>query len=689
MASILKKQVRYLQGVGPKRAALFRKIGVNTVEDLLYLKPRRYLDRRRISKIKYVKPGKEATVIGRIVQKYRKKIQGKIAFVAVILDGTDWMELVFFTTAIEKQFKLRTFVVASGKVYQYWGVKVMFHPDWEIIEDQRGQIQKAGRIIPVYPATEGLKPSGIEKLVRMSLELAKEELTDIVPSEIRKKRSLLPKTKAFKLLHFPDVLRETELARKTLAYEEFFIHQLRLKLKRLERKGLGISLKINQNGYAQQFLNSLPFQLTNAQHRVINEIENDLTQDSPMHRLLQGDVGSGKTVIAVYTMLVGLDNGLQSALMAPTEILAEQHFLVISEFLNPLGIKPVLLVGKQPRRERMEAIKSIEDGSARFVIGTHTLIQEGINFKNLGVAVVDEQHRFGVHQRAMLLQKSHALPHFLVMTATPIPRTLAMTYYGDLDVSYLDEKPPGRGSIKTYWKHIEKRNEVYQWLFEQVKLGHQAFVIAPLIEKSEKLEVQSATDLYEELKIMTPADIKIGLIHGRMKREERQKIMEKFRDRDFSILVATTVIEVGIDIPSATIMVIEHAERFGLAQLHQLRGRIGRGEYLSYCILITPRKLTDDARKRLKVIIETTDGFQIAEADLRIRGPGELLGKEQHGFLGFRIGDMIRDEVIIQKVRKDIDELLQNDPFLVKPEHRQLRKYLSQEEEIERTYYVG
>ncbi len=687
---ILDRPIQYLPGVGPKRARLLKRLGVYTVEDLLYLLPRKYLDRRFIKRIRDLKEGEEATVMGRIFTKGRRKLRTREAFTVVIADQTEWMELTFFTTkGFDRIFRVGDIVIASGKVYRYRGVKVMYHPDWEILTPDQDKPRKAGRIIPIYPATEGLKPAGIESLIRTALELAEPELQDRVPAWIRKKRGLLSRLQALRMLHAPRILREAELARKALAYEEFFLFQLKLRLKRMEYEGHGIAFDLTRKAYSRQFLKSLPFELTEAQKRVIREIEQDVTQERPMHRLLQGDVGSGKTVVALYAMLLAVDQGLQAALMAPTELLAEQHFLVLREFLHPIGLEPTLLTGRQSRKERAESLEAIESGKAKIIVGTHALIQEGVHFKNLGLAVVDEQHRFGVLQRARLLEKGIRTPHFLVMTATPIPRTLAMTAYGDLDVSYLDEKPAGRQEVKTFWRTLRERDKVYRWLFEKVLQGEQAYVVAPLIEKSEALQVQSAQELFQELLRQAPDGVRIGLIHGRIRKEERQRLMEAFREGVFQILVATTVIEVGIDVPNATLMVIEHAERFGLSQLHQLRGRIGRGEKPSYCILLTPEEVTEDAEKRLKTLVETTDGFRIAEVDLQIRGPGEILGKEQHGFRGFRIGNLMKDASLILKVRKDVEELLSKDRYLVRPEHRVLREYLLREEEREGEVYVG
>jgi ATP-dependent DNA helicase RecG len=686
----LETPIRYLKGVGPKRANLFKKLGVETVEDLLYLAPRRYIDRRFIKSIREIRAGEEATVFGEVLTKGLKKVKDKKIFTVVLYDGNDWMELTWFNLPLmEKYFKKGDKVIASGKVTYFRGVKQIAHPEVEILEDDKDIPQWAGKIIPVYPATEGLKPRFIRKLVYEALKYVEGKVEETIPGFIGRKRNLFSRWNALRKLHFPQSFDEAKKARDTLAYEEFFQFFLQLGHRKVERKWEGIPLKKNGE-LTEKLLKNLRFELTGAQKRVKGEIEKDMERKIPMHRLLQGDVGSGKTVVALYAMLLAVENGYQAAMMAPTEILAEQHFIVLSDYLYPLGVRTVILVGGMRKRERELVLKEVETGQADIVVGTHALIQEQVKFKNLAMAVVDEQHKFGVMQRARLLEKgeNNIVPHFLVMTATPIPRTLALTLYGDLDISVLDEKPPGRGEIVTVWRRENKRGDIYRWVFDKVKEGAQAYIVAPLIEKSDKLEVEAAEELYKKLKEMVPPSINLGLIHGRMKKEERRSVMEAFRRGEFGILVSTTVIEVGIDVENATIMVIEHAERFGLAQLHQLRGRIGRGAKRSYCILITPNRVSDDAKRRLSTLTETNDGFKIAEVDLEIRGPGEFFGTRQHGLPQFRIADLLRDQRILMMAKRDAEEIYLRDPQLVLEEHKiiaQLLKRLKEKEKL----YVG
>jgi len=662
---ILDTPVQYLKGVGPKRALLFSRIGVETIRDLLYLKPRKYLNRKDIKKIAEVRIGEEATIAGEILTKGTTETRNGKLFKVILKDETGWLELVWFhLPQLEYIFKVGDNLVASGKVTHYKGIKQIIHPEYEILSEGKAP-WRAGRIIPVYPATEGLKPRFIHRIVETALQKVEGKIGESLPKYLIEKRGLLNRSEAIKKLHLPEDLKEAERARKTLAYEEFLYFYLKLLSYRVEPEIRGIPFKDNRN-LTQKFLNLLPFELTNAQKRVISEIDRDLVKEKPMHRLLQGDVGSGKTVVALYAMLRAVENGYQAAMMAPTEILAEQHYIVISEMLEELSIPVILLTGKMRKKEREIALEEIKKGEPSIVVGTHALIQEEITFPNLALAIVDEQHRFGVLQRGKLRQKGalDAWPHFLVMTATPIPRTLALTLYGDLDVSILDEKPPGRTPILTKWVRSSEKMKVYRWVFQKIEEGNQAYVVAPLIEKSEKLEAEAAIELHKNLEALAPQGIKVGLIHGRMKRDERREVMQRFRDREFQILVATTVIEVGIDVPTATIMVIEHAERFGLAQLHQLRGRVGRGKERSYCILITKGRVTEETRMRLEALVKSNDGFEIAEVDLKIRGPGQVFGTRQHGLPDFKVGDIVSDREILLWAREDAKEIYREDPIL-------------------------
>ncbi len=693
----LETDIQYVKGVGPKRARQLARLGVKTVYDLLYLPPRRYLDRRDVTPIRNLRHGHEAVVMGEVLTKgIDRSRRGDKWFKVVIGDGTGWLELVWKTTnegflsGLDKVFRKGDRVIVSGKVIIVrGGIKQMWFPEYEMVDDI-SQSNIAGRIIPVYPATEGLKPRYIRKLVRYVLTELEGRIPETIPGYIRKKRGLYSREVAIRRLHFPNDMDEARKAHLTLAYEELLYFFIVVLGRRMRTMGKGVPI-VRNGKLTEKFIEELPFEFTDAQRRVISEIEDDMARSVPMHRLLQGDVGSGKTVVALYAMLMAAENGFQAALMAPTEILAEQHFIVIGDFLKNLPIRMRLLTGHMRKKEREAALYEISNGEADIVVGTHAIIQEEVRFHKLAFAVVDEQHKFGVVQRAKLLEKGidGTVPHFLVMTATPIPRTLAMTIYGDLDVSVLDEKPPGRGKIVTKHRTEEKRADIYRWLFERVQNGDQAYVVAPLIEKSEKLEVKAVEELFEELKSMAPEGVKIGLIHGRMKKDERQFVMQAFRDGQFHILVATTVIEVGIDVKNATIMVIEHAERFGLAQLHQLRGRIGRGEKTSYCIVVTPKNISEDARKRIRAFVSTTDGFKLAEYDLQIRGPGELYGTRQHGIPDFRIVDLVRDQFVMSIARQDARDILRVDPRLQKPQHQIIRKHFRILKEKEVSYVVA
>ncbi len=698
MAKIdLQTDIQYVKGVGPKKARQLSRLGIRTVYDLLYFPPRRYLDRRNVTAIRNLRHGMDAVVMGEVITKGTERSRrGDKWFKVVIGDGTGWLELVWrtsnegFLKGLNNTFRVGDRVIVTGKVIvARGGIKQIWFPEYELVEDISESII-AGRIIPVYPATEGLKPRFIRKLVRYVLRELQGQIPETIPSYIRKKRGLYNREAALWKLHFPGSMDEARKAHFTLAYEELLYFFIVVLGRRLRTAGKGIPL-LKKDTLTAKFLEELPFEFTNAQKRVISEIEDDMSRSVPMHRLLQGDVGSGKTVVALYAMLIAAENGYQAALMAPTEILAEQHFIVIGDFLKNVPVRIRLLTGHMRKKEREQALHEIASGEANIIVGTHALIQEDVKFHKLGFAVVDEQHKFGVVQRAKLLEKADegVVPHFLVMTATPIPRTLAMTIYGDLDVSILDEKPPGRGKIVTTHRTEKKRPEIYKWVFEKVKEGEQAYVVAPLIEKSDKLEVRAAEELFEELKGIAPEGVKIGLIHGRMKKDERQFVMQAFRDGRYHILVATTVIEVGIDVKNATIMVIEHAERFGLAQLHQLRGRIGRGEKTSYCIVVTPEKIGEEARKRIKAFVSTTNGFKLAEIDLQIRGPGELYGTRQHGIPDFRIVDMLKDQDIMTLSRMDARQILRVDPRLKKPHHQIIRKHLRLLKEKEVSYVVA
>ncbi len=668
--------VQYLKGVGPKRAAELNRIGIETVEDLLLLIPRRYIDRTKLTQIKELKIGVDATLIGKIIATGIRKTRFKGDLVRIMVrDDTGIIEVVWFNRAdLKKKFKVNQEIIISGTVNYYQG-KQLTNPHYEILDESKENLDYTGAIIPVYPLTEGLGLWDLRRAVKKAVELGLPYLTETLSVELLNCYNFPKLTDAINNLHFPERIEDAEIAKSRLIYEELFFFELLLALRKLHSSEIkkGFSL-VEKGELTNKLFALLPFQFTNAQKKVINEIKYDLAQPKCMNRLLQGDVGSGKTVLAILAMLIANENGFQAALMAPTEILAEQHYLVWQEKLNQIGARTCLVTGSLKAKEKKELYSDIANGKIDIIFGTHALIEAGVQFNKLGLAVVDEQHRFGVMQRAALLNKG-VNPDFLVMTATPIPRTLTLTLYGDLDVSVLDEKPPGRKKIITKLTRDSNRTQVYQFLRERINQKQQVFIVCPLIEESEKLDLASAIKTYEDITKAFP-EFKVGLLHGRMKSDERINVMSEFRAGKIDILVSTTVIEVGVDIPNATVMVIEHPERFGLAQLHQLRGRIGRGEELSYCILIVPDVIMDESKDRLEFFEKNDDGFALAEKDLDIRGPGQILGTRQHGLPDLKIADLQQDRHWLFKARDDAFELVKTDPNLNAPEHQIIKKTL-------------
>ncbi|MGC8843319.1 MAG: ATP-dependent DNA helicase RecG, partial [bacterium] len=616
---MLKNPVRYIKGVGEKRAYVLSKLGIQTAQDLLYHFPRRWEDRRHFKKIRELVDGEKALILGRVLDAESTVTRKGLVIVKAVIDDVSGVAYLtwFNQPYMKKRFKSLKGkkIVAYGTVKKNkWGVEIE-NPEWEEVEDVEGESLNLGRIVPIYPLTEGISQLQMRKIISNALDSLALTLVDILPSWVREKRKLLPISTAIREIHFPSSIQLLSEARRRLVYEEFFLLQLVLALRQKEYKEeKGRSLVFDVFGELEKVL---PFKLTNAQRKVIEEVANDMKKGHPMNRLIQGDVGSGKTVVAVAAILIAVRCGYQCALMAPTEILAEQHFIVLNNLLLPLGIRVTLLVGGMTQKEKQLAKKLIAEGGTDVVIGTHALLEEDVEFKNLGLVIIDEQHRFGVMQRATLRQKG-LNPEVLVMTATPIPRTLALTVYGDLDVSVIDELPPGRRPVKTFWVPKSKRKWAYAFVREEIKKGRQAYAVCPLIEESEKLQAEAAEKLASDLARLLP-DVKIGLLHGQMRPKEKEEVMRAFREKEIDLLVSTPVIEVGIDVANATVIVIEDADRFGLAQLHQLRGRVGRGEAQSYYILIaTPR--SEEAKRRLQVMTETNDGFRIAEEDLAIRG---------------------------------------------------------------------
>ncbi len=678
--------IQYIKGVGPKMAERFATKKIATVEDLLFFLPRAYEDRREIKKINKLEPGKTQTIIGKVILT-QAKYYGKRRIVEVIVsDNTANLTAKWFKgqmSYLTGTFKKGTRVIFTGNVTLNYADKSMIHPDYEILdEEDDADLLNFKRIVPLYSETEGLHQKYLRKIMNQALEQYSRYVASPIPAEICRKRNLINFHEALLAVHFPEVTASVDdynamqtPAHRRLIYDEFFFFQLGMAIKKSGRVlEQGISFKIKGN-LLNKFLASLSFKLTEAQSVVIAEIHHDMASQFSMNRLLQGDVGSGKTIVAMAAMIRACENNYQAALMAPTEILAKQHYLIIKNWADAIGLITVLITGSMNAALKNETLEQINSGKANIVIGTHALIQESVDFQRLGLVVIDEQHRFGVMQRATLRNKG-INADVLVMTATPIPRTLAMTVYGDLDISVIDEMPPGKKPVHTVLLGENKRDKVYQTIRAELIKDHQAFIVYPLVEQSENLDLKDATNMAEHLQKDVFPDYRVGLIHGKMKEKEKDTVMQEFLANKINILVSTTVIEVGIDVPRASLMVIEHAERFGLSQLHQLRGRVGRRDIPSSCILLADYKCTADARKRLKVMEKTTDGFAIAEEDLAIRGPGDFLGTRQSGLPDFRIASIIRDARILNDAKEDAFDLAARDPLLEKPEHAILKETL-------------
>jgi len=593
--------------------------------------------------------------------------------VVVGTDGKGYVVAKWFNADyLRNVFKKGLVVCLSGKI-DFYDTLQMLHPEYEILDEYDKELLHTGRIVPLYPLVEGLSQKVLRRIVHTALGYI-HLLQETLSGDVIAKARLMGLREAISELHFPTSMDRIESARRRLIFEELFYLQLLFALKKKHtKKTLGISFKKDKHPLVTKLLSNLNFELTSAQLRVLSEIRKDMESPYPMNRLLQGDVGSGKTIVALISMLMAVECGCQSALLAPTEILAYQHFSVLRNYLEPVGVRYGILVGgmKKKRKERM--VELLAKGDIDIVVGTHALIEEKVQFANLGFVVIDEQHRFGVLQRAAMRQKG-VNPDVLVMTATPIPRSLSLVLYGDLDVSIIDKLPPGRKPVVTRWVMDDKRESVYGFVREKIEQGEQAYIVVPLVEESEKLDVLSAEEMYERLTKGLLKEIPLGMVHGRMDYTQREEVMSAFRRGDIKALVATTVIEVGVDVPQATLMVIEHAERFGLSQLHQLRGRVGRGTEKSYCVLITPRDITDEARERLEMMVRTNDGFKIAEKDLAIRGPGEFFGTRQHGLPELRFADLIKHRDILKEARKIAFWIIEGDPQLLARRHTVLRE---------------
>lgn len=670
MSDLLSNSVQYVKGVGPNLAKLLSKKGIATLEDALYFVPRAYEDRRRITPIRSLRMGETATVFATVQSfkstgKYRRTRSE-----AVISDESGSLKLQWFHSfpGLKDEFQVGNKVLVYGEVRAFGANVLMVHPDYELVKetkDGRPVISSNfGRIVPIYSETEGLHQKTLRRLMRECLKVTLPTLEEVLPADLLARLDLPNIQKSFTSLHFPENIPVNQTVTKELKriiFEEFFILQLGLELQKKDRQHLIAPVFEIKDSVLESFRKQLPFTLTKDQEKALSDIYSDLKKPKPMVRLIQGDVGSGKTAVAFAAALVAIKNGYQAALLAPTEILAQQHYKAAEKVLGPLGISVGLITHSERNVPR------------EFTIGTHALFQEKVNFTKLGLVIVDEQHRFGVDQRNDLLNKSKNLtPHILMMTATPIPRSLALTCYGDLDLTLIREKPAGRIKIRTDIYRSKDRPRLYSKIRETVMRGEQVYIIYPLVEASEKLELKSAIEMHDHLKKEIFPQFKVGLVHGRLKADEKDQVLIDFKNKKYDMLVSTTVIEVGIDVPNATLMVVEHPERLGLSQLHQLRGRVGRSDLKSECILIAEEFVTE----RLRIMERTDDGFEIAEEDLRIRGPGEFLGTKQSGLPGFRVGHILRDQDLLQLAKNEAQNLLKEDPLLEQPQNKGIRRML-------------
>lgn len=680
MSYALNDNIQYIPGVGPKRAKYFQKIGIRNVKDALLHYPRDYLSKVTDKTISELSINQVAAVKAKITSKknvFRK--YGKSIFQVVVSDGTGYIHCIWFNASnwLSQQFVEGKEVVVMGKL-QFYGKKLSFvHPDVEFLDKKKKRSFWSARdFLPIYDLTEGLTNKLLRKVIYNIFKMGF-EIKETLPDYLVKELNLLPKTQALQMLHMPKDEQEIDKARRRFIFEELFYIELMLARKRKNwSRKIGNSLQLKKT-LTTQLKNKLSFDLTSAQKKVINEIVKDMKSRSQMNRLLQGDVGSGKTIVSIFAMLLAVENNYQAAIMAPTEILAQQHYMSLKAYLKNFDVNITILLGGNYKGKK-EIISNIQNGKYDIIIGTHALIQKKIEFNNLGLIVIDEQHRFGVMQRKNLIEKGQT-PDKLVMSATPIPRSLALTIYGDLEVSIIDEMPPQRKEIYTNWIKAEKEPEVLQFIKKKIKQGRQAFIVCPLVEESEKTDLKAATSIYKKLSTGTFSQDRVELLHGKMKNEKKDRIMQEFSQGNIDLLVSTTVIEVGIDVPNATIMMIEHAERFGLSQLHQLRGRVGRGEHKSYCVLVAYEPISETGLRRLNTMKETNDGFKIAEVDLEIRGPGEFFGTEQSGIPQLKIANIIRDKDILEQARNVAFKIIDIDFDLKLKKNRKLKQKYQKE----------
>lgn len=672
------KSIRFIRGIGPKRLEAFQRIGIHTIRDLCYFFPRRHEDRTKITPIAEIQPGTEVTIHAKVLAGTLRPMKQLTLFELKVGDETGMLSAVWFNQPyLKNQFITGEAFAFSGKAEFFGGKLQLNSPEYERLGEESEETIQMGRITPVYPLTEGLAQRAIRVAMKeVADHYVAKEIHEFLPEPIRKKHSFLDLPSAVRMMHFPDDFGEVAEARRRLVFDEFFLFQLLLlsRIKTIQEHERSVPL-YDSGAFSAEFRSLLPFPLTQDQEKAIEEISRSMSQNIPMNRLLQGEVGSGKTVVAACALFLAAKNGLQGALLVPTEILAEQHAQKLTSFFSALGIRIELLTGSSEPQEREEILRGAESGGISILIGTHALLQEDVKFKKLGLVVIDEQHRFGVRQRGKLILRAPR-PHLLVMTATPIPRTLGLSLYGDFDISTIRELPKGRKEVKTVWAQPKEEAKVLETIKAQVlRTGEQAFIVFPIIDETEKMDLLAAAQEYEKLRRGIFKGLSVGLLHGRIPKKERDEIMRRFYSGELKVLITTSVIEVGVDHPNVTLMVIEHSERFGLSQLHQMRGRIGRGDKNSVCYLFgTPT--TEEGKKRLEILTQTNDGFSIAEHDLILRGPGDFFGTRQSGIPAFQVADLIQDHELLILARQEAKALLNKDPVLARLEHQALKEEL-------------
>lgn len=671
---MLDKSAQYIKGVGPVRFEVLNRLGIYTVGDLINYFPRRYEDRRKFMSISKLKIGEYATVKAQVLRfNLHRSRRGLSMFKVAVGDDTGVLEVIWFNQPFMKRyFKIGQEIILYGKTERFRSLQ-MSSPEFEFISTDDSSLH-IGRITPIYHLTSKINQRYLRTIISRVEKDCSLHFVDPLPYKLRNKLGLLPLPLALRYIHFPNDFDGRDAAYRRLVFEEFFLLQAIIALKKkkgVEKQGI---VHKKEGRLIERFVKKLPFELTKGQNKAIKDIERDMCSELPMNRLLQGDVGSGKTIVATHALVLSVQSGHQAVLMAPTEILAEQHYLYLSKLLMPLNINVGIAIGSMSKPAKLNTLDEIASGKIDIVVGTHALIYEKIKLDNLGLVVIDEQHKFGLAQRS-LLRKKGEIPDYLIMTATPIPRTLAMTVYGDMEISTIRELPKGRLPISTFWVKENAVCDVYKFIREEVDKGRQAYIVYPLIKESKTSEMKAAAFMHRELKAREFQNYKVGLIHGQLRAHEKEKLMRSFKQRKIDILISTTVIEVGIDIANASVMVIEHAERFGLSQLHQLRGRIGRGEHQSWCILVAEPK-TEQARKRIDAMLNIADGFRLAQEDLDIRGPGRFFGPSQHGLPELKIGNILKDMQLMELAREEAFALVDRDPHLQNTQHLPMRKEL-------------